>query len=184
MGPLSRSQLLVYSAVAVALILVGARWIRSADSGVTRSGGVSYSTGGGSSSSSGAGSFAVDSQGGEDVVVDVAGEVSRPGVYRLPAGSRVNDAVQRAGGATAKANVAGINLAARLTDGQQIFMPATAEGPGGMGTGSELDRGDRRLDRAGVACGCDRRVGRRNLAARRHRRRSLQGSGRRTGDRS
>jgi competence protein ComEA len=130
MGPLSRSQLLVYGAVAVALILVGARWIRSADSGATPAGGMSYSAGSGS----GSGSFAVDPQGGGDVVVDVAGEVSEPGVYRLPAGSRVNDAVQRAGGATAKANVDGINLAARLTDGQQIVVPSDVQGPGGAGT--------------------------------------------------
>jgi competence protein ComEA len=60
------------------------------------------------------------------VVVDVAGAVGRPGVYRLPAGSRVNDALQRAGGATAKAEVESINLAARLTDGQQVVVPEKA----------------------------------------------------------
>jgi competence protein ComEA len=133
-GSLSRSQLLVYGAVAVAVVLLGARWIRSADSRGSSAGGVSYSSGGGSSSSSG--SFAVDPQGGEDVVVDVAGEVNDPGVYRLPAGSRVNDAVQRAGGATAKANVEGINLAARLSDGQQVVMPSDAPVAAGVAAGS------------------------------------------------
>ena len=101
MGSLTRSQLLVYGAVGVALLLLGARWIRSADSRGAPAGGVSYSAGPGLLRS-GSGSFAVDAQGGEDVVVDVAGEVAQPGVYRLPAGSRVNDAVQRAGGATAR----------------------------------------------------------------------------------
>ena len=48
------------------------------------------------------------------MVVDVAGAVGKPGVYRLPAGSRVNDAIQRAGGATARAEAESINLAARL----------------------------------------------------------------------
>src|SRR5947208_3102302 len=136
MGSLGRSQLLVYGAVGVALLLLGARWIRSAHSQGSPAGGVSYSTGAGSSSDSGSGSFAVDAQGGEDVVVDVAGAVGKPGVYRLPAGSRVNDAVQRAGGATAKANVEGINLAARLSDGQQIVVPSTEPGPAAVATGS------------------------------------------------
>lgn len=123
---LSRSQLLVYGAVAVALLLVGARWIRSADAESQPGGGVSYASGSSGGSSSGSGSFAVDPQGGGDVVVDVAGAVGRPGVYRLPAGSRVNDALQRAGGATAKAEVESINLAARLTDGQQVVVPEKA----------------------------------------------------------
>jgi competence protein ComEA len=61
-------------------------------------------------------------------VVDVAGAVNDPGVYRLPAGSRVNDAVQRAGGATVRAEVDSINLAARLTDGQQVVVPEKVKG--------------------------------------------------------
>jgi competence protein ComEA len=125
MGSLSRSQLLVYGAVAVTLLLVGARWIRSADQPSSTSGGVRFSSSSESAGSSGA-SFGVDSQGGEDVVVDVTGAVGKPGVYTLPAGSRVNDAVQRAGGATARAEVDGINLAARLGDGQQVVVPAKA----------------------------------------------------------
>ena len=56
-------------------------------------------------------------------VVDVAGAVRRPGVYRLRAGARVRDALQRAGGATARANTAAVNLAAKVTDGQQIVVP-------------------------------------------------------------
>ena len=129
MGSLSRSQLLVYGAVAVTLLLVGARWIRSADEPGSAAGGVSLSPASDSSDPPG-GSFGVDAQGGEDVVVYVAGAVSKPDVYRLPAGSRVNDAIQRAGGPTARAEVEGLNLAARLTDGQQILMPARATGPG------------------------------------------------------
>ena len=124
MQDLSRSQLLVYGAVAVALLLVGARWIRSAGEHAPSPGGVSYSSG----VPPGSGSFDVDAEGGEDVIVHVAGAVADPGVYRLPAASRVNDAVQRAGGATAKANVEGINLAARLTDGQQVVVPEKLPG--------------------------------------------------------
>jgi competence protein ComEA len=143
MGSLSRSQLLVYGAVAVTLLLVGARWIRSADHSGSAAGGVSFSSSSDSSGSPGSsgGSFGVDSQGGEDVVVDVAGAVSEPGVYRLPAGSRVNDAVQRAGGATARAEVEGINLAARLGDGQQVVMPSKLPG-GAAVVGGSTGAGD------------------------------------------
>ena len=135
MGPLSRSQLLVYGAVAVTLLLLGARWIRSADQPGSAAGGVSFSSAPDASGSAG-GSFGVDAEGGEDVVVYVAGAVREPDVYRLPAGSRVDDAVQRAGGATARAEIEGLNLAARLTDGQQIVMPIRAAGPAGVASGS------------------------------------------------
>jgi competence protein ComEA len=54
------------------------------------------------------------------LVVDVRGEVMHPGVYTLVVGSRVEDAVQAAGGFTLKADRTGINLAALLSDGQQI----------------------------------------------------------------
>jgi competence protein ComEA len=129
MGSLSRSQLIVYGAVAVALLLVGARWIRSGDANGTPAGDVSYGDSASTTSASGtAAGFSVDAEGGTDVVIDVAGAVAKPGVYRLPAGSRVNDAVQRAGGATARASVESINLAARLTDGQQVVVPEKAPG--------------------------------------------------------
>lgn len=132
MGSLSRSQLIVYGAVAVVLLLVGARWIRSGDGEGAPAGDVAYSDS--SSSTAGgetAGTLAVDADGGADVVVDVSGAVADPGVYRLPAGSRVNDAIQRAGGATARAEIEAINRAARLTDGQQIVVPQGVRGPAG-----------------------------------------------------
>jgi competence protein ComEA len=130
---LSRSQLLVYGAVAVALLLLGARWIRSTDSpGASGGEGVSYASG---SAGSGSGSLSLDQNGGEDVVIDVTGAVAQPGVYRLPAGSRVNDAVQRAGGATGAGDVEQINLAARLADGQQVVIPTRAKGPAGVALG-------------------------------------------------
>ena len=65
---------------------------------------------------------------GEDVVVHVAGAVREPGVYRLPAGSRVTDAVERAGGSTPRAARDGLNLAARVADGQQVLLPERAAG--------------------------------------------------------
>jgi competence protein ComEA len=59
-------------------------------------------------------------------VVQVTGAVVYPGVYELPAGSRVRDAVQAAGGLTAEANASAINLAAPLEDGQSIVIQASA----------------------------------------------------------
>jgi competence protein ComEA len=120
MPELSRSQIAVYGAVAVALLLLGARAIRAEGNSGSSAG--SYSSGGGE--------FTIDSSGaGGDVVVDVTGAVARPGVYRLPAGARVTDAVQRAGGASRGALLEAINLAARLADGQQVVVPR--RGPAG-----------------------------------------------------
>jgi competence protein ComEA len=125
MPELSRSQLAVYGAVAVALLLLGVRAIRAEGSG-----GPGYSSSSTSSSSAGSGGFTLHSGGsGGDVVVDVTGAVARPGVYRLPSGSRVTDAVDRAGGASGGAMLEAINLAARLADGQQVVVPE--KGPGG-----------------------------------------------------
>jgi competence protein ComEA len=121
---LSRSQLIVYGAVAAALLVVGIRWVQGSDSGGS-AGAAGYASGGSgaaTSSSDGHGSFGLGPS-NEDVVIDVAGEVQDPGVYRMPAGSRVNDALVRAGGATARANLEAINLAARLSDGQQVVVP-------------------------------------------------------------
>lgn len=63
-----------------------------------------------------------------EVVVHVAGAVSAPGVYTLPADSRVDDAV-RAAGATANADLSQLNLAQKLADGQKITVPAAGEAP-------------------------------------------------------
>ena len=62
------------------------------------------------------------------LVVDVAGAVRRPGLYRLSRGSRIADAVARAGGATGKASLDGVNLAAPLADGEQVVVPARTPG--------------------------------------------------------
>ncbi|MFF0432190.1 helix-hairpin-helix domain-containing protein [Streptomyces sp. NPDC004327] len=79
------------------------------------------------------------------VVVDVGGKVRRPGVFTLPAGSRVTDALRAAGGIRPGTDTTGLNRARVLTDGEQVLVglpaPATAStggavaGAGGSGAG-------------------------------------------------
>jgi competence protein ComEA len=64
---------------------------------------------------------------GTPVAVHVAGAVARPGLYRLPAGSRVADALAQAGGRLPGADVDRLNLAARLGDGQKILVSRRGE---------------------------------------------------------
>ncbi len=69
------------------------------------------------------------------LVVDVAGAVRRPGLYQLAQGSRIADAIARAGGLARGATAASVNLAAPLADGEQVLVPgkgvavAAAGGP-------------------------------------------------------
>lgn len=58
----------------------------------------------------------------DQIVVDVKGDVTRPGLVTLPVGSRVADAITAAGGVIQGANITTINLAERLSDGQMIFI--------------------------------------------------------------
>jgi competence protein ComEA len=68
------------------------------------------------------------------LVVDVAGAVRRPGLYRLRSGSRIDDAIASAGGPTAKAQLDAVNLAAPVADGEQIVVPS--RGAGGVAAAS------------------------------------------------
>lgn len=61
------------------------------------------------------------------VVVHVAGAVLVPGVFELPASSRVADAIDRAGGPSADADVGALNLAAPLVDGTRVYVPEVGE---------------------------------------------------------
>jgi competence protein ComEA len=79
---------------------------------------------------------------GGRILVHVAGAVRHPGVYTLRAGARAADAVDRAGGARARADLSAVNLAAKLEDGRQVLIPRrppagvpapVAAGAGGAG---------------------------------------------------
>ncbi|MDP3892336.1 helix-hairpin-helix domain-containing protein, partial [Nocardioides sp.] len=73
-----------------------------------------------------------------EVVVDVAGRVRRPGIVVLPAGSRVADALERAGGVKPRVDLAGLNLARVLVDGEQVLvgLEPAAGSPAGSAPGS------------------------------------------------
>lgn len=60
------------------------------------------------------------------IVVDLRGEVANPGVYQLPAGARLDDAIVAAGGLTDEADLTQLNLAARLQDGSIVNVPGVA----------------------------------------------------------
>jgi competence protein ComEA len=94
----------------------------AAGAGGSPSGGADGSLGAGT-----AGSGAVGADG--RVAVHVAGRVRRPGLVQLPAGSRVQDAIRAAGGSTAGADLDAVNLARRLTDGEQVFVPGPGDPP-------------------------------------------------------
>jgi competence protein ComEA len=75
----------------------------------------------------------------QELVVDVVGAVRRPGLHRLAQGARIADAVASAGGATAKADLALVNLAAPVADGEQVVVPvrgAAAASAGGVPSAS------------------------------------------------
>ncbi len=136
---LTRRQALIAATLALAVVFAAAHFL-----GRSGSGGSSYSFDGssgdapglstptgtseddpvGAATSSGAPAATVPAE----VVVDVAGAVRRPGVYRLSQGSRITDAITRAGGMTAHAEASSVDLAAPLADGEQVLVPSAVAG--------------------------------------------------------
>jgi competence protein ComEA len=117
-------QLVLYAAAVVLVLAIGWR----------------YGTGGGGGGGypSAPASLPVDapSPGPQVLVVDVSGEVRRAGVYRLPAGARVLDAVRKARPGR-RADLDALNLAARLADGEQVVVPRRGAAPSpGLGAAS------------------------------------------------
>ena len=79
----------------------------------------------------------------KQIVIHVAGAVARPGVYHLPEGSRVYQALELAGGGLAEADLERINLAQPLIDGQQVFLPFKGEESTVLLAGSGVSPGGR-----------------------------------------
>src|SRR6188508_3762580 len=114
--PVSRRQALVLAAAALVLLAVAGRTLAGA----------------GTATSQPAAALVPErAAAAPPLTVHVAGAVRRPGLYRLAEGKRVADAVARAGGATAKADTAAINLAAPLADGIQVLVPSRVAGAAG-----------------------------------------------------
>ncbi len=83
---------------------------------------------------------------GSDIQVYIIGAVQHPGVYTLTNNARVYQLLQAAGGALSNANLAVINMAARLSDGQEIYLPHVGETPipamsGTTGSTNTVDSG-------------------------------------------
>ena len=70
------------------------------------------------------------------ITVDVKGAVKAPGIYDLPVGSRINDAVQKAGGLTDNADSKSINLAQKISDETLVYVPTKGEEAASQQTGS------------------------------------------------
>lgn len=144
-GRAGKLQTAVYAGLGIVLVLLGFKALSApADEGGEEGGaGISLASepvGGGPQASAG------------DVVVHVAGAVREPGVYRLAAGARVADAIERAGGTEASGDADAINLAAMLADGQQVVVPAKApDGAAGASTATAPDEGPISLGTATAA---------------------------------
>jgi competence protein ComEA len=165
MPALSRPQLVAYALAAVVVVVLGVRFMqgqaRTAGAMDAGTGGAGAATGARAGAGDG-GTGATDGTGGEggdngrapgmveieqrppeSALVHVAGAVHEPGVYRLRAGERVKDALERAGGARTGADLNAVNLAAKVADGQQIVVPrrGAAGAVAATGTGSSAGAG-------------------------------------------
>ncbi|HET6493752.1 MAG TPA: helix-hairpin-helix domain-containing protein [Thermoleophilia bacterium] len=132
---LSRRHIYAYVALAVVVTAVGVRYLVFSDGGAP-AGGERLVLAPAPSPSASATPLAIGGSPAAvaEVVVYVCGAVRSPGVIHLPQGARVADALEFAGGATGKAELAAVNLAARVADGQQIVVPERAASGGGGST--------------------------------------------------
>jgi len=70
----------------------------------------------------------------EIMVVEIKGEVKKPGVYAMEPGSRLNDLLNTSGGALPEANLRNVNLAMRIADGDSFYIPSEEESEESAGT--------------------------------------------------
>jgi competence protein ComEA len=116
MVEVSKQQLAVYLAAAIAIALIGARYLKES------------ATADGVDPRPAPTARLKRERAGGSAYVHVTGAVRRPGVYRIPSWARLEVALGRAGGPTRKADLEAVNLAARVSDGQQVVVPRHASG--------------------------------------------------------
>ncbi|HEX4363668.1 MAG TPA: helix-hairpin-helix domain-containing protein [Solirubrobacteraceae bacterium] len=146
MSDIDRPRLVLYLALGLAVCLLGARYLvgqaaspapapigAAARTGTDSSATHSVAGDGAAAGDGDAAGVALGRSDDGPITVDVAGAIRHAGVYRLPAGSRVDDAVRRAGGPTHDAELSALNLAAKLDDGRQVLVPQHAPAAGGAG---------------------------------------------------
>jgi competence protein ComEA len=143
MPVVSRPQLVAYALAALVVVVLGVRFMqgqaRGAAAPAAAASAPAPDSASASTSGSASGSVRLDPRPATSALVHVAGAVRSPGVYRLRDGERVQDAVRRAGGPRAGADINAINLAAKVADGQQVVVPRRGAGGaapvGGAGAG-------------------------------------------------
>jgi competence protein ComEA len=110
MAEIPRQQLFLCALAVVAVALVGARYLKQEGAGTAAAARAPKPV-------------RIQRSGGGRAFVHVTGAVRRPGVYRLPSWARLDLAVKRAGGPAKGADLEGVNLAAKVADGQQVVVP-------------------------------------------------------------
>jgi competence protein ComEA len=123
MEAISRQQLIVYAAAALAIALIGARYLRETSDHE-------------SAQPTRAQTEVRVERSGQGAYVYVTGAVRRPGVYRLPAWARLDLALRKAGGPDRSADLAAVNLAAKVADGQQVVVPRRSTAGGASAAGA------------------------------------------------
>jgi competence protein ComEA len=150
MPTISRGQALVYLAAVLVALMLGGRFLLASDS--SESAPVTAES---VSALEIEDSIGDEGQPQDLVLVHVAGAVRRPGIYELPGGSRIHDAIRAAGGAKPRAALAQVNLAAPVADGQQVVVPTAGEpadvSDGGAGADSSSPTPPVQLNTATVA---------------------------------
>jgi competence protein ComEA len=124
---LSRRQIYAYLALAALVVAVGVRYVVLPRSHGPSGESLVLAPVTPAPASPAASSPAPSTNAVGEVVVYVCGAVRAPGIVRLPAGARVADALELAGGASSKAELAAVNLAATVSDGEQILVPARGQ---------------------------------------------------------
>ena len=134
----ARTPRLLIAVVAIGLAALGLKWFAGANTGAggqpDRQSGSFTAPRGPSSAGQKPGSRGA--QPGGPLIVQVAGLVRRPGVYRLPVGARAFQAIEAAGGPLRSGDPSALQLAARLADGARLEVPAKAKANAAVGDGS------------------------------------------------